>query len=102
MCFRFAWKIQKDILTPYIDLFFDNIVSIFRNRPNKIFEAFYDNLFPHDPENESVLIKTRELLAGTDDKEMILKRRVKETLDDLERAKRARACQLAASAAVSL
>jgi len=64
-------------------VFFDNIINIFRNRPNKFANAYYNNLFPSG-ENLQYYVERVKALVDEAQGLDILVRNLQETLDDLE------------------
>jgi len=87
----FRWFHQREMLEKYKQLFFDNIKDVYKDRTKEFSRSFFYNLFPHCPEDPEVFEKTEALLASLDEKDAILRRIVKEQLDDLNRAKKCRA-----------
>jgi hypothetical protein len=51
-------------------------------------------LFPNDPEDPEIFQKTEEVLKSLTSEEKVLSRYLKELLDDLQRAKKAREAAL--------
>jgi aminopeptidase N len=86
----FMWRHQSDILTPYVDKFFAVVRSVFKEREKEFASAFFAQLFPFLPEDPTVLARTENLINELQPDEQVLLRFLKETLDDL---KRARACR---------
>jgi len=88
----FRWFNQRELLADYKQKFFDVVREIFQTREREFAGHFAGNLFPYEVEDESVLRKTKDLLAILTPEEQHLTHVLKELVDDLERARRCRAC----------
>jgi len=76
-------------VAPYIDKFFDVVRQVFKDQEREFARDFFALLFPKEPENDYVLKRSYELLEQLTDEETILKRTLKEVIDDLERFRKA-------------
>jgi len=82
---------QRELLREYDGHYFANVRKVFKERNKEFSSAFTGSLFPHFPEEDSVVVQTEELLKTLDDKEeQIIIRSLKESLDDLKRARKCR------------
>jgi len=84
----FIWEHQKDLLEPYIRLYFDNIREVYKSRQREFAQSFLFSLFPDFPDDPRILQFTETLLNSLDEDETILKRGLKEQIDDLKRSKK--------------
>jgi aminopeptidase N len=82
----FNWWRQRELLTPYVDRFFENVTAIFE-RPDKEFAtAYFDSLFPAYRSERGVLDRASTLLGQVGARLPMLERKLREAGDDLERA----------------
>jgi aminopeptidase N len=86
----FQWWVQRDILTPYTERFFEVIPGVFETSENEPASLFFGRLFPSavDP---AVLERSQALLADLGDRLPLLQRKLREANDDLDRALKCRA-----------
>jgi len=62
-----------------------------RKKSKEISSSFASNLYPYFPEEDSIVQQTEDLLATLDPKEeQIIIRSLKESMDDMKRAKKCR------------
>ena len=85
----FHWPAQRDLLTPYVERFFDLLPRIARERDHEFTQAFFGQLFPDDRVEPDLLERSRSVLT-TVEGEPLLWRLLREANDDLERAIRCR------------
>ena len=82
----FNWWRQRELLTPYVDRFFENVVGVFE-RPNKEFAtSYFGALFPSYRAERGVLERSQQLLSELNGRMPMLERKLREANDDLERA----------------
>lgn len=87
----FRWFHQRPLLSEYKNKFFDVVRDIFQHREKEFAGAFAGNLFPYEPEDDTVLERTKDLLATLTPEEQHLRHVLKDLVDDLERARKCRA-----------
>jgi aminopeptidase N len=82
----FNWWRQRELLTPYVEKFFENVVAVFE-RPDKEFATtYFGSLFPAYRAERSVLERSERLLKDIEGRLPTLTRKLREANDDLERA----------------
>jgi aminopeptidase N len=86
----FQWWVQRDLLEPYIDRFFEAVSGVFETSENEFASMFFARLFPSRVE-DTVLERSRALLDELGDQLPLLQRKLREANDDLERALKVRA-----------
>jgi aminopeptidase N len=86
----FQWWVQRDLLAPYTERFFEVIPGVFERSENEFASQFFARLFPSRVET-AVLERSQALLAELGDTLPLLQRKLRETNDDLERALKCRA-----------
>jgi aminopeptidase N len=86
---------QRELLRPYRDAFFASVRDVFATRDHPYARAYLHNLMPDVWAEPEVLRQAQELLDSLDPEEQALARQLRERIDDLDRAIRAR--QLAAT-----
>ncbi len=84
----FYWRIQKEGLEEYMDLFFTDVKKVFENCDKVYARAFFDNLFPMLYANENTLKKAIHCLNDSGNLNRLLKKYLEEHIDDLERIMR--------------
>ncbi|MBT2386696.1 aminopeptidase N [Streptomyces sp. ISL-11] len=87
---------QRELLAPYARRYFEVIERVWRERSIEIGMAVVRGLFPMLQDGPRTLEATDEWLAGHPDAAPALRRLVLESRDDLARALRAQACDVAA------
>lgn len=87
----FRWFHQRNLTEEYKAKFFEVVRDVFQNREKEFAGSFAGNLFPYDPEDETVLQRSKDLLAQLGPEEQHLRHVLKELIDDLERARKCRA-----------
>jgi len=86
----FRWWHQRDLLKPFDDKFFEEVRSIFKDQNKEYSGAFFAIMFPFYPENEELIKRTSALLESLTPEEKVLKRKLREELDDLARCRKTR------------
>jgi aminopeptidase N len=87
----FQWRVQRALLAPYADRFFDEVRAVFAEKEREYAKGFCDLLYPRNPEDDHVLARTQQLIAQCSAADQILKRSLEEALDDAQRARKCRA-----------
>jgi len=59
-------------------------------RTKEFSTSFYHSTFPYWPEEDSIISRSTQLLETLNEDEVILKKLLKESIDDLTRARKAR------------
>jgi aminopeptidase N len=85
----FHWSAQRELLTPYVERFFEVLPGVARDRDHEFAQAFFGQLFPGYRVDRELLERSRLLLAEVET-EPLLSRMLREANDDLERAIRCR------------
>ncbi len=81
----FYWRIQKEELEEYMDLFFTDVKKVFEKRDKHYARAFFENLFPMLYANENALKKAICCLNDSGNLNRLLKKYLEEHIDDLKR-----------------
>jgi aminopeptidase N len=82
----FNWSVQRDLLSPYVDRFFESVTQVAEQKPNEFLQSFIRALFPTYRVDQTVLERSERLLASTSERMTVLVRLLKEANDDLARA----------------
>ena len=82
----FNWTHQADLLAPYVDAFFEQVRGVFEERDREFATVFYSGLFPGYRVEQDTLDRARALLDETPDEQAVLRRMLRESIDDLGRA----------------
>ena len=82
-----SW-LQFDLLKPYVDKFFDEVVGIFEKRSRSYAESFFCSLKPLEV-NEEILHRFEELDKKVKEDQKTLKKLIVEEIEDLKRIMRA-------------
>ena len=82
----FNWTHQAELLAPYVDAFFAEVPRVFAERDREFATAFYGGLFPAYRVERDTLARARALLEATPEGQAVLRRMLRESIDDLERA----------------
>ena len=82
----FNWTRQAELLAPYVDAFFAEVPRVFAERDREFATAFYGGLFPAYRVERDTLARARGLLEATPEEQAVLRRMLRESIDDLERA----------------
>ncbi|MBL6956379.1 MAG: aminopeptidase N [Chlorobium phaeobacteroides] len=85
----FHWHMQKELLAPYIDRFFDAVEKVYTERDVHYAGAFGHDLFPHWRQTPDMLHKIETFVneKGTNGSELpaLLRKQLIEQADDLKR-----------------
>ena len=82
----FNWTHQRELLAPYVELFFDQVSTVFQERDREFATVFYSGLYPAYLVDQDTLNRSRALLNTTHDDQTVLQRMLRESIDALERA----------------
>jgi aminopeptidase N len=82
----FYWTVQRDILQPYTEQFFQRVPSVFETRENEFARSYFSALFPDYLVDPAVLDRSEQLLNEVGDRQPMLARMLREANDDLARA----------------
>ena len=82
----FHWYTQRDLLAPYTERFFEQVVAVFEAKPHEFARAWFGALFPGNRVQRETLERSQRLLAGVPESLPTLVRSLREANDDLERA----------------
>jgi len=86
----FRWFHQRELLHPYDDKFFTEIRSIMKEQTKEYSGAYFENMLPFYPEDPAMMKRCYDLLESLTPEEKVLRRKLREELDDLERCKKCR------------
>ena len=86
----FHWWVQRDLLEPYAELYFEQLPAIFAERDHEFARTYFGALFPGHRVDRATLERSERLLAESDDRSPLLTRSLREANDDLLRALRCR------------
>jgi hypothetical protein len=86
-----ATKKQEDIL-PYQAKWFTDIVTVYANQIQEYANVVFDTLSPRSDDLDWLIMEYNKLLEKVPDSSVFFSRRIKETLDLLQRKKKAFAC----------
>ncbi|MBM3140385.1 MAG: aminopeptidase N [Chloroflexi bacterium] len=81
----FQWWVQRELTRPYEEQFFANVTGIFEQRQNEFCTTYFRALFPNRVDRD-VLARAQGLLEAVPERLTILRRSLREEIDDLERA----------------
>ena len=87
----FNWTHQRDLLTLYVDRFFDEVTGVFDSTTWEFAERYFGALFPSYRVEPDTLARTERLLLAQGERIPTLARLLREAGDDLSRALKARA-----------
>ena len=87
----FHWYVQRDLLTPYVEGFFERVTTVFEERENEFARTYFGALFPAHRVEQSTLERAEALLAQAGDALPMLQRSLREAIDDMQRALACRA-----------
>jgi hypothetical protein len=83
--------LQRELLREYDQKYFQNVRNVFKERNKEFSSTFTSTLYPHFPEEDAILVQTEDLLKTLDPKEeIIIIRSLKESIDDMKRARKCR------------
>ncbi len=86
----FNWPVQRALLAPYVERFFEAVDGIFRTKDKEFTVDYFAALFPAYRVEEATLDRSRQLLAKVGDVPTLV-RKLREANDELERAIKCRA-----------
>lgn len=86
-----ATKKQEDIL-PYQQKWFTDILTVYANQIQEYANIVFDTLSPKSDDLDWLIQEFNKLLEKVPDSSVFFSRRIKETLDLLQRKKKAFAC----------
>lgn len=86
----FHWWSQRELLASYTNRFFEVIPGVFERSENEFASTYFGSLFPTRVES-TVLQRSQQLVSTLDDGQPLLRRLLRESNDDLERALNCRA-----------
>jgi aminopeptidase N len=87
----FNWVVQRDLLEPYVEQFFERAPGIFEERTKEFASAYFGQLFPSQRVDQAILARSERLLSEVAGKNALLERMLRESNDDLQRALKCRA-----------
>ena len=82
----FNWTHQADLLHGYVDEFFAEAPGVFANRDREFATVFYGGLFPSYRVERDTVERAQALLDATPDEHAVLKRMLRESIDEIGRA----------------
>ncbi len=82
----FHWWVQRELLAPYTERFFERLPEIFEQRDNEFARSYFGALFPGYCVDRELLERGERLLAELGDRLPLLTRSLREANDDLLRA----------------
>ena len=85
----FTWH-QRELTAPYAERFFDEVGDIFRLKTKDFATTYFASLYPHHLPTDTTVKRTESLIETLSDEDLMLKRSLREALDELRRA---RACR---------
>ncbi len=85
----FQWWVQRDLTRPYEERFFEKVTGIFEQRPNEFCQTYFSALFPNRVERD-LLARAQQMLDATPESMPVLRRSLREQIDELDRAIRCR------------
>ena len=86
----FWWRPQDDLLSPYVGRFFDEVREVFAERDKEYATRWFGALYPGHLPTEEVVERSDALLSELGPDDQVLARSLRESLDEVRRA---RACQ---------
>jgi len=92
----FWWKPQEALLAPYVGRFFDEVRDVFNERDKEYATRWFGALYPGHIPTDEVVERSAALLDELGEADQVLRRSLREALDELHRA---RACQAFAAQA---
>lgn len=88
----FAFAHQSALVEPFVAPFFAEIKQLYQERSKGFHEAFFDLLFPFQPESSAIQALASELLVSLDaQQDAMLMRALKDQIDAMQRAQQCRA-----------
>ncbi len=86
----FWWQHQQNLLAGYVTRFFAEVRSIFHSRDKDFATTYFSALYPGHLPTEDVIGRTNAVLDSLNNDERLLRRNLREALDEIERAKACR------------
>ena len=86
----FWWTHQGDLLSEYVTRFFAEVRHIFETRGKDFSTTYFNALYPAHLPTEDTISRSDAVLHALTDAELLLRRSLREALDELERAKACR------------
>ncbi|TGK05140.1 aminopeptidase N [Leptospira langatensis] len=84
----FQWGHQKQLLLPYVDLFFDSVISVYESRDPHFSSAFGHMMFPSYEPDTKLYNRTREFLDQKKTLPELLRKDLQQQRDDIARTLR--------------
>jgi aminopeptidase N len=84
------WWHQAELTAPYVERFFQEVAGIFAAKTPDFSSAYLAILFPHHLPNAETVARTEAVLATLTDDDGMARRGLRESLDELQRAKACR------------
>lgn len=81
----FYWKHQKESLKDFPERFFNDIIDVFDKHDKYYSLAFFKRLFPMMYAGDDILEKTKKFMEEVGDSNLLLKKYLAESIDDLQR-----------------
>ena len=86
----FWWTHQQDLLREYVTRFFAEVRHVFETRDKDFSTTYFSALYPGHLPTEDTISRTSAVLESLTDEEVLLRRSLREALDEAERAKACR------------
>jgi aminopeptidase N len=86
----FHYWAQRDLLAPYVERYFEALPGIFEREEREFSGTYFSNLWPSYLVDRPTLERAQRLLAATPESSTLLRRSLREAIDDLERAVKCR------------
>jgi aminopeptidase N len=87
----FMWPHQENLLSPYVERFFESVGQVFATRDHPFARAYMLSLYPAYRAQPEVLERSRRMLDELDSSLPTLSRQLAEAADDLDRQIKVRA-----------
>ena len=82
---------QHPLLDAYVERFFDEVRGVFRTRDKDFATDFFGALYPHHLPTQDIVRRSEALDAALGEDEWMLRRSLRDALDELQRAQACRA-----------
>ncbi|MEE9278096.1 MAG: aminopeptidase N, partial [Dehalococcoidia bacterium] len=86
----FFWTHQQPLLAEYVVRFFAEVRGIFRGRDKDYATAYFHALYPYHLPTEDVISRSAAVIGALTPEELLLRRSMREGLDEIRRAKACR------------
>jgi aminopeptidase N len=86
----FNWHSQRDLLTPFVERYFDAVPHIFRTKDKEFAMDYFRAMFPGYRVERPILERSEQLLREAGGESPVLERMIREANDDLGRSIRCR------------